>query len=124
MLYPRQPHMHVCLFYASALPFHKSTYTNTHSRKLECVRPHIPSECASLGVRRGKGAERARDREKCEGVRGSRESSPTHFSLVHSLHLASFPPFLELCKESLSPASQLQSSSVQLCHCMCKCMCV
>lgn len=128
MLYPRQPHMHVCLFDASALSFHKSTYTNTHSRKLECVcaPPCSKRVCISGGQRGGRGGgERARDREECEGVRGSGGViPPTHFSLIHSLHLPSFPPFLELSKESLSPASQLRSSSVQLCHCVCVFVCV
>lgn len=127
MLYPRQPHMHVCLFDASALSFHKSTYTNTHSRKLECVRaPMFQASVHLWGLEGGKGGWRESERQG--GVWGSereRGSHPlTHFSLIHSLHLPSFPPFLELSKESLSPASQLRSSSVQLCHCVCVFVCV
>ncbi|KAL6117666.1 uncharacterized protein ACO6RY_15401 [Pungitius sinensis] len=125
--------MSVCLTLLLILPFHKSTYTNTHSHKLECVCPHTPSECASLGVRAwgvrgwgsgGGGGVRERYREEWEGVRGSREVIPTHFSLLHCLRVPSFPPFLEPSKESLSPAPQLQSSSVQLCDCMRVCVCV
>lgn len=134
MLYPRQPHMHVCLTLllcsaVSQVHIHKHTLMQTWV----CEPPHIPSECASLGVR-GEGSEGRRVvgvgagwRERqggVRGVRGSREGRPpTRFSLVHSLHLLSFPPFLELSKESLSPASQLRSSSVQLCHCVCVYVC-
>lgn len=123
MLYPRQPHMHVCLFSASAL-FQKSTYTNTH--KLQCVCPCIPSECASLWVGgEGSRVRGLRERERRGEMRGSRgRSSPTLFSLHRSLHLQSFPPFVEPSKESLSPASQLQSSSVRLCHRVCVSLCV
>lgn len=48
MLYPRQPHMHVWRFCSAVSQVHIHKHT-----LFECVRPRIPSECASLGEGRG-----------------------------------------------------------------------
>lgn len=130
MLHPWQPHMHVCLLDASAL-FGRLTSPNrqTHTRANLSVRagplppPHSNRVCASKGVggRRAGGVGWAgarwgrRARERQGGLGGS-EREPGSRPLVHPLRLRPVPHFLELSKESLSPASQLRSSSVQLCQ--------
>lgn len=144
-LYPRQPHMHVCLFDASALFCRfTSPHTQTHTPANSSVRAPVFQASVHLwggvgrgGWRGGKG-ESGGERETdggwgrgglggVVGVRGSereRQSRPRHSS-------PSFTPsvsdpsllFLELSKESLSPASQLRSSSVQLCRCVFVCVC-
>lgn len=136
MLHPWQPHMHVCLLDASALVGRlTSSNRQTHTRANLSVRagplppPHSNRVCASKGVGagrraggrvgsdgqgRGGGGERGRDRAGWEEVRGSGGTGGR--PLVHPLRFRAFPNFLELSKESLSPASQLRSSSVQLCQ--------
>ena len=135
MPYPWQPHMHVCLFDASALFCRfTSPHTQTHTHANLSVCAPIFQASVHLWGLEGKGGARGeretgRSEREWEEVGGRGELSPTQFSLVHSLYLRSFPPFLELSKESLSPASQLRSSSVQLCRCVCVvcgvwCMCI
>lgn len=131
MLHPWQPHMHVCLLDASA-PFSrlKSPNRQTHTRANLSVRagpfpsPRSNRVCASKGEGGGAGGRvgsdgqgrgwaggRGRNRVDWEGVRGS---GAVALSFTPS-GSEPFPHFLELSKESLSPASQLRSSSVQLC---------
>ena len=100
---------------------------SVHIHKLSVCAPVIPSKCASRGGGRGEskgigGEERGTGRSEKEWE-GTGKSSPTMYSLIHSFHVPSFPSFQELSKESLSPALQLQSSSVQLPHCVCACLC-
>lgn len=125
MPYPSQPHMHVCLTLllcsaVSQVHIHKHTLSQTWV----CAPPYSKQVCISGGLegreRGGVGLERETGRSEREWE-GAEKSTLTHFSLVHPLHLPSFPPFQELSKESLSPASQLQSSSVHLCHCVYLC---
>lgn len=113
---------HACLSDASALFCRlTSPHTQTHAHaNLSVSAPRIPSECASLGLEGRGGASGGGEREtgRCEREQGS-------FSLVHSLHLPSFPPFLELSKESVSriTAPVILCPTVPLCMCVCVCVC-
>lgn len=105
-LYPWQPHMHVCLFNVSAL---FCCFTSPRTRTQANLSVCRPQAYVHLWGWEGRG-----QRWEGEQWEGARRSSP------QSLHPSPvLPPLWELRKESLSPASQLQSSSVQLCQSLC-----
>lgn len=106
MQYPWRPHTCMSVWrFCSVLPLQVHIHKHTNS---SVSSPSSKPVCISGNWRRGQGGAHG------EGHQEKRSS--------HSLCLLSFPCFLEPSKESLSPTVQLQSSSVQLCHCVYVCI--
>lgn len=97
MLYPRQPHMHVCLFDASALFCRfTSPHTQTHTHANLSVCAPVFQTSVHLWGLEGRGGEGGW-RERQGGVRGSEREWASHpdtvlpCSLPPSPILPSFP---------------------------------